>query len=100
MKANRKRLKAALALRVRKFGLLFLVSKLGKFPLFDNFLDIADFLLFEFPDLDDSRPFDNFPNLDNFKPFDNFPDLHNFHVFQSIHHHLQCHQHNLRQAPH
>ena len=43
MKANYKRLKAALALGVRKLGPLFLALKLGKFPLFDGFLDLANF---------------------------------------------------------
>ena len=43
MKANRKRLKADLALGVRKLGPDFVVPKLGEFPLFDGFLDLADF---------------------------------------------------------
>ena len=58
MKTSRKRLKAALALGVRKFGPLSLASKLGEFPLFDKFFfDLADFW-----------------DLDNFWPF-NFPDF-------------------------
>ena len=52
MKANRKRLKADLASGVRKLGPASLASKLGEFPLFDGFLDLADFLPSEFPDLD------------------------------------------------
>ena len=44
MKVSHKQLKATLALRVRKLGPLSLVSKLGKFPLFDKFfLDLVDF---------------------------------------------------------
>ena len=57
MKASRKWLKAALASGVRKFGPAFLASKLDKFLLFDGFLDLANFLPFEFPDLD------NFPDF-------------------------------------
>ena len=46
MKANHKWLKAVLALEIRKLT-FFLASKLGKFPLFNNFfLDLADFLGF------------------------------------------------------
>ena len=42
--ANRKRLKADLASRVKKLGLAFVAPKLGKFPLFDKFFpDLADF---------------------------------------------------------
>ena len=52
MKVNRKRLKADLASRVRKLGPASLASKLGEFPLFDGFLDLADFLSSEFLDLD------------------------------------------------
>ena len=36
------------------------MPKLGKFPIFDNFLDLANFLLFNFPDLD------NFQDLNKF----------------------------------
>ena len=39
MKANYKRLKAALALGVKKLGPLSLALKLSKFPLFYGFLD-------------------------------------------------------------
>ena len=63
MKANCKQLKAALALGVRKLGPAFLLSKLGEFLLFDGFLDLAHFLPFEFPNLDDFRPFYNFPDF-------------------------------------
>ena len=63
MKANHKRLKAALGLRVKKFEPAFLASKLGEFSLFDGFLDLADFLPFEFPNLDNFRLFNNFPNF-------------------------------------
>ena len=41
--ANHKRLKTTLALRVKKLSLLFLALKLGEFPFFDNFLDLANF---------------------------------------------------------
>ena len=63
MKASRKRLKAALASGVRKFGPAFLASKLGEFPLFNGFLDLANFLPFEFLDLDNFWPFDDFPDF-------------------------------------
>ena len=43
VRANYKQLKAALALRVKKLGSLFLMSKLGEFPLFNGFLDLANF---------------------------------------------------------
>ena len=58
MKANRKQLKADLALGVRKLSLAFIVPKLDEFPLFDEFFsDLADFW-----DLDVFWPFD-FPNF-------------------------------------
>ena len=57
---TRKHLNAALASGVRKLGPTFLILKLGEFLLFDGFLDLADFLPFKFPDLDDFRPCDNF----------------------------------------
>ena len=63
VKASHKRLKVALASRVRKLGPAFLASKYGEFPLFVDFLNLAKFLPFEFP------------NLDNFKPFDDFLDF-------------------------
>ena len=69
MKASRKRLKAALASGVKKLGPAFLASKLGEFLIFDNFLDLAKFLPFEFPNLDNFRPFDNFCDfLASFSP--------------------------------
>ena len=43
MKANSKQLKAALALGVRKLVPLFLALKLVEFPLFNNYLDLANF---------------------------------------------------------
>ena len=64
MKANRKRLKADLALGVRKLGPVSIALRLGKFPLFDEF----------FPGLDDFRDLANFWDLDVFWPFD-FPDF-------------------------
>ena len=72
MKANRKRLKAALALRVRKLGSLSLALKLGEFPLFDDFLDLANFW-----DLDNFWTFDAFLVFDNFLHFsiDSLPPL-------------------------
>ena len=69
MKASRKRLKAVLALGVKKFGPASVASKLGEFLFFDEFLDLADFLLFDFPDLDNFLDLDNFPVFDNFLYF-------------------------------
>ena len=58
MNASRKQLKVTLALRVRKLGPFFLVTKLGEFIIFDNFfLGLV-----------------NFWDLDKFWPF-NFPDF-------------------------
>ena len=65
VKANRKRLKADLALGVRKLSSVSLASKLGEFPFFGSFFD---FLPLDFPDLD------NFWDLADFWPF-NFPDF-------------------------
>ena len=53
MKTSRKRLKASLTPGVKKFGLAFVVPKLGKFLLFNDFLDL-DVLR----DLDKFWPFD------------------------------------------
>ena len=63
VKASHNRLKAALALRVRKLGPTFLALKLGEFPLFDGFLDLAKFLSFEFPNLNNFRSLDDFPDF-------------------------------------
>ena len=63
MNASRKQLKTSLAPGVRKLGPASLASKLGEFPLFDDFLDLAKFLPFEFPNFDDFRPFDDFPDF-------------------------------------
>ena len=52
MKASHKRLKTSLAPRARKFGSIFVVLKLSEFLFFDDFLDLANFSLFGFPDLD------------------------------------------------
>ena len=52
MNASHKWLKASLAPGVKKLGPAFLASKLGEFPIFDGFLDLADFLPSEFLDLD------------------------------------------------
>ena len=60
MKANHKRLKADLALGIRKLGPISLVPELGEFPLFDEF----------FPDLDDFWDLADFCDLDVFWPFD------------------------------
>ena len=57
MNANRKRLKASLAPRVRKLGTVFLASKLGEFPLFGGFFDFSPF---DFPDLDNFRDLADF----------------------------------------
>ena len=44
VKANHKRLKADLALGVKKLGPASVAPKLGEFPLFDEFFpDLADF---------------------------------------------------------
>ena len=65
MNARRKQLKASLAPGVKKLGPASIASKLDKFPLFDSFFD---FLLLNFPGLDDFR------NLAKFWLFD-FPDF-------------------------
>ena len=56
MKTNHKRLKVALVSKIRKLGPLFLASKLGEFPFFDdfffdlaNFRDLDNFWLFNLP---------------------------------------------------
>ena len=66
VKASYKWLKTVLALEVRNFDLAFIVLKLVKFPLFNNFfLDLANFqdlkffLLFNFSDLDNFLVFNN-----------------------------------------
>ena len=66
-------------LGVRKFGSLFLILKLGKFPLLHNFF----FDLAIFQDLDNFLPFE-FLKLDNFSSFDNFPVFDNFSYFLII----------------
>ena len=43
MKASHKRLKVVLASGVKKLGLTFVASKLGKSPIFDGFFDIFTF---------------------------------------------------------
>ena len=69
MKANRKWLKAVLALGVRNFGPSSVASELIEFSVFDNFFpDLA-----EFQDLDVFSPFD-FSDLNNFSLFD-FPNF-------------------------
>ena len=76
VKANYKRLKAVLALRVKKLGLLCVALKLGKFSLFDNFfLHLADFW-----DLNNFSPLE-FLDLDKFWPFDVFLVFNNFPYF-------------------
>ena len=60
MKASCKQLIAILALGVRKLGPTFLTWNLDEFPLFDGFLDLAYFLLFNFPDLDKFFDFSDF----------------------------------------
>ena len=55
MNASSKQLKVFLVPKIRKLGLAFLVLKLGEFPHFDNFLDLANFWI-----------------LDNFLVFENF----------------------------
>ena len=76
VKANHKRLKAVLTLRVRNFGPYYVASKLVEFPLFDDFIpdlakfwDLDVFLLFDFLDLNNfldflvcSTPFSPTPN--------------------------------------
>ena len=56
-KANRKRLKADLALGVKKLGPLLIESKLGEFPLFGDFFDFSPL---DFPDLNNFRDLANF----------------------------------------
>ena len=47
---------------IKKLSLAFLVPKLRGFPLFNNFLDLVDFSLFDFHDLDNFEAF-NFSNF-------------------------------------
>ena len=72
VKANHKQLKADLASGVRKLGPSSIALKLGEFPLFDGFLDLADFLLFEFPDL---ANFSGFGSTHFDSSFDSLPPL-------------------------
>ena len=58
--ANYKQLKIVLAPKVKKVDPVFLISKLGKFLLFDSFLDLANFSLFNFSDLSNFFDFSNF----------------------------------------
>ena len=51
MKANRKRLKAALASGVKKLGPASVALKLGKFSVFNGFFDFSIFDLDDFQDL-------------------------------------------------
>ena len=60
MKVNPKWLKTVLALEIKILGWAFLIVNLGEFLLFDNFLDLANFLHFNFPNLDYFWPFNNF----------------------------------------
>lgn len=46
--------------KVWKFDLAFLISKLDKFPHFDNLLNLVNFLLFDFWDLKNFLIFDYF----------------------------------------
>ena len=64
MKASYKWLKVVLALRVRNFDLAFVILKLVKFSLFNNF----------FPDLAKFQDLDIF-SLFNFLNLDKFPDF-------------------------
>ena len=68
VKTSYKQLKVVLASSIRKLGLVFIILKLGEFLLFDNFLDLADFLLSDFYNLD------NFEDLEKFWAF-NFSDF-------------------------
>ena len=61
VKASRKQLKVVIALEVRILGPAFVALKLSEFPLSDGFLDLAKFLPFKFPDLDNFRDLTNFP---------------------------------------
>ena len=61
MKASHNWLKVTLALEVKKLGLASVISKLGEFPLFDSFLDLTNFLSFEFLDLNNFLVIVNFP---------------------------------------
>ena len=63
MKASYKQIKIILALGVKKLEPASLLSKLGEFLLFDGFLDLAKFLPFIFPNLDNFRLFCKVVNL-------------------------------------
>ena len=41
--ASQKWLKIVLALKIKKLNLAFLIPKLEKFPIFDTFIDLANF---------------------------------------------------------
>ena len=71
MKANHKRLKADLALGVRKLGPVSVALKLDEFPLFDSFFN---FSLLDFPDLDNFWDLADFWDL-NVSLLFNFPDF-------------------------
>ena len=53
---------------IKKLNLNFLTTKLEKFPLFDSFLDLADFLLVDFWDLNNFKLFSFFDFLLYFTP--------------------------------
>ena len=71
MNDSHKQLKVSLMLGIRKLVLVFVASKLGEFPICNNFFDFSPF---DFLDLG------NFRDLANFWPFD-FPD---FLVYSSL----------------
>ena len=51
MKASYKQLKVILVLGVKNLDSNFIISKLSKFPLLNNFLNLSNFLFFNFLDL-------------------------------------------------
>ena len=66
MKASYKQFKAILVFKVKKLDPAFVTPKLDKFLLFDNFLDLTNFLLFDFSNLNNFWPFNFFEILANF----------------------------------
>ena len=60
MKTSCKQLKNILALGVKKLSPTFVALKLSEIPFFNNFLDLANFIFFNFYGLDDFRNLDNF----------------------------------------
>ena len=68
IKASHKQLKATLALGVKKLSPIYLASNLRKFPLFNSFLDLVDFSLYDFLGLDNFLVFSSTNFLINLLP--------------------------------